>query len=110
MSVPRLFVKFCYFSAHPNSYTYCNVSKSTVQIILRKYGLRSYTAIKKPYLNLNQRHRRVEWAKNILKDKIKSIKYNSAEELWKLYQDEWYRISHEVPKPCCIHAKKVGIS
>ena len=45
-----------------NSYTYCNVSNSTVQRILQKYGLRSYTAIKKSYLNLNQRSRRVEWA------------------------------------------------
>jgi len=27
---------------------------------------------------------------NILKNKIKSINYNFAEELWKLCQDEWY--------------------
>ena len=26
----------------------------------------------------------------------KRNKYNSAEELWNLCQDEWYRISHEV--------------
>lgn len=40
-----------------------NISDSTVQKILKKYGLESYSAIKKPFLNLNQRIRRLSWTK-----------------------------------------------
>jgi len=45
-----------------NSYTSENVSHSTVQRILKRYGLRSYKAVKKPFLNLSQRRKRVTWA------------------------------------------------
>ena len=40
-----------------------HVSVSTVQKILRKYGLSSYTAPQKPFLTLSQRRRRLTWAK-----------------------------------------------
>lgn len=40
-----------------------NISASTVQKILQKYGLRSFSAKKKPYLKLHQRVRRVSWAR-----------------------------------------------
>lgn len=40
-----------------------NVSVSTVQKNLKKYGFRSYAAIKKPYLKMHQRLKRLSWAK-----------------------------------------------
>lgn len=40
-----------------------NVSVSTVQKILNKYGFRSYAAINKPYLKMHHRIRRLSWAK-----------------------------------------------
>ena len=54
-------------SVHNITHTYNtsavqNVSVSTVQKIMKKYGFRSYSAMKKPYLKLHQRLRRVFWA------------------------------------------------
>jgi len=43
-----------------------HVSVSTVQKILIKYGLRSYTAVQKPFLKSSQRLRRVAWAKDYM--------------------------------------------
>ena len=46
-----------------NNYAFQRVSASTVHKILKKYGFKSYSAIQKPYLKLNQRIKRIEWAR-----------------------------------------------
>jgi len=38
------------------------VSASEIQKILKKYGYRSYVAVKKPFLKLKQRMNRIWWA------------------------------------------------
>ena len=43
--------------------TWRHVSVNTVQKILKKYGLRSYTASQKPFLTISQSRRRLTWAK-----------------------------------------------
>lgn len=55
-SVPNITLRY-------NSSYVRNVSVSTVQKILKKYGFRSYTAIKKPYLKMHQRLKRLSWVK-----------------------------------------------
>jgi transposase len=52
------------------------ISRSTVKRILNKYGLKSHIAVTKPFLNYKQRRRRIEWAKNNMKQQWDSVVFS----------------------------------
>lgn len=84
------------------------LSSSSVRNILRKYGIKSYAAVKKPFLTLSQRKRRVVWAKEHSKwdeNKWSSVVF-SDESLFQSFNSSQHvsvkRTATERLNPACI--------